>query len=270
MAEEIRNAAIVVPRALMTGLCINGVLGWAMVIVTLFCMGNLDDALAENPLYPYMTIFRKAVDSRAGAAAMTAIVIVTSVSATTGCLASASRVYFAFARDRGPPGWQYLRKLNPRTNIPGYAVLTAALIAILLSLVNIGDQAAFNGVLSIAIAGLFSSYFFAAVLLLSRRLRGEIHPADHSLELVNAVGSRLTWGPWHLKGAFGVANNCFSCVYLFFVFFFSFWPADSHVTPLNMNWSILVTGVVVVFSTLYYIGWARKTYTGPVVEIDGL
>ncbi|KJZ76459.1 hypothetical protein HIM_04188 [Hirsutella minnesotensis 3608] len=270
MSEEIRNAAVVVPRSLMTGLCINGVLGWVMIITTLYCVGDIDAALAENPLYPFMAIFRKAVGSTAGAAAMASIVIIAATSATTGSLASASRVYFAFARDRGLPGWKLLRQVNQRTNIPSYAVLTTALIAILLSLVNFGGKAAFNGVISISIAGLFGSYLFAAVLLLYRRLRGDIYPADPSLDLTNTVGTRLTWGPWYLKGALGTANNIFSCIYLCFILFFSFWPGDSQVNLENMNWSILVTTLVVILSTLYYLGWARKTYTGPVIEINEL
>jgi hypothetical protein len=35
-----------------------------------------------------------------------------------------------------------------------------------------------------------------------------------------------------------------------------------------MNWAILVTGAIAVLSAVYYAVWARKTYHGPVVEID--
>ena len=34
-----------------------------------------------------------------------------------------------------------------------------------------------------------------------------------------------------------------------------------------MNFSVLMTGSVVLFSVVYYWVWARRVYRGPVVEI---
>ncbi|KAI0457282.1 putative GABA permease [Xylaria acuta] len=266
MSEEIRDAAMVVPRSLMTGLAINGTLGFAMMVATLYSLGDLDVALAENPQYPFMSVFRHAVGSTAGATVMSALVVVMSFSATTGCLASTSRIYWAFARDRALPGWKVLKQISPRTSIPEYAVMVTVFIAIILSLVNIGHAAAFNGVISISIAGLFGSYLIAACLLLYRRVAGDIQVRHDDDSLTNTMGGNLTWGPWRLRGALGIANNAFSCAYLIYIFFFSFWPPFSDVTPETFNWAVLVFGTVVSFSVVYYVVWARKIYTGPVVE----
>lgn len=269
MAEEIRNAAVVIPWSLLTGLAINGALGFSMLIVTLYCVAasDIDAALAENPSYPFMAIFRTAVGSTAGAAAMASVIVVMAFSATTGCVASTSRLYWAFARDRGLPGWKILMRTSQRTSIPLYAVLTTTIIAIILSLVNIGDATAFNGVISISIAGLFGSYLMVSSLLLYRRLRGQIRNPSPDDLLVNTVDSTLIWGPWRLPGLFGIANNAFSCAYLLFIFFFSFWPATREVTPAHMNWAVLVFGSVITFSVLYYVTWARRVYSGPIVEV---
>ncbi|KAI1335037.1 putative GABA permease [Xylariaceae sp. FL0016] len=267
MSEEIRNAAVVIPRSIMTGLAINGSLGFAMIIATLFCIGDIDTALAENPQYPFMAIFRRAVGSTAGAAVMSSIPVVMSFSATTGCIASASRIYWAFARDRGLPGWGFLKKVSPRTSIPVNAVLTTTFIAIVLSLVNIGDSTAFNGVISISIAGVFGSYIIAASLLLYRRLTGGIHEPSDDDSITNTMGTGLTWGPWRLRGALGTANNAFSCCYLTFVFFFSFWPSSRDVTAENFNWAVVVFVSVLLFSMVYYTVWARRVYLGPIIEI---
>lgn len=112
MAEEIHNAPIVVPRAILRSVLVNGTLGFAMMIVVLYCISDLDLALAENPMYPIMWIFRQALGSVAGAAAMSSIIVVMSFSATTGVMASASRILWAFARDRGVPGWRYLEEVS--------------------------------------------------------------------------------------------------------------------------------------------------------------
>lgn len=41
-------------------------------------------------------------------------------------------------------------------------------------------------------------------------------------------------------------------------------------TAKNMNYTILVTGAVTGLSVIYYLLWARKTYSGPVIEIAGV
>jgi choline transport protein len=137
--------------------------------------------------------------------------------------------------------------------------------------VNLGSTTAFNGVISLSIAGLFSSYLLTSSLLLYRRCTGAILPASEAFETdtpsVTADGMvRVFWGPWRVPGVLGIANNVFACAYLAFVFFFSFWPSFAAVTPANMNWAILVTGATALLSAIYYFVWARKTYHGPVVE----
>ena len=51
------------------------------------------------------------------------------------------------------------------------------------------------------------------------------------------------------------------------IFFFSFWPVATPVEPKTMNFSVLMTGLVVLFAVLYYVMWARRTYKGPIVEV---
>lgn len=148
-----------------------------------------------------------------------------------------------------------------------------SIIACILALINIGSITAFNGVISVAIAGLFSSYILTSSLLLYRRCTGAILPAGQAFETstpsITPDGmQRVYWGPWKIPGAFGIANNAFACVYLTFVFFFSFWPTASTVNAATMNYSILVTGVIALFSTVYYLVWAKHSYHGPVIETD--
>lgn len=159
--------------------------------------------------------------------------------------------------------------MSPRTSIPVYSVVTTAIVAALLALVNIGSTTAFNGIISISIAGLFSSYLLVASMLLYHRCTGGIkETGSSSVDLTAGGAGNLAWGPWKMPHAFGIANNAFACIYLTFILFFSFWPTFADVNPQNMNWSILVTGAAAIFSTVYYLVWAKKTYTGPVVEID--
>ncbi|KAJ8131747.1 hypothetical protein O1611_g1876 [Lasiodiplodia mahajangana] len=267
MAEEIHNPGIVLPWSLLTTLIINGLLGFGMIIALLYCMGDIDAALAEDAHYPFMPILRNSLESTAGAAILTSLIVVMTFTAATGTLASTSRIYWAFARDRALPGWRTLKKTSTRTNIPFNAVLTTAVFSIILSLINIGDATAFNGVISISIAGLLGSYLIAACVLLYRRLTGGIREPNGNDEKVNRVGSDLSWGPWRIRGPLGVIINILAIAFLIFFLFFSFWPTSRMVTPQNFNWAVLATGVVLLFSVVYYFIWARKVYTGPVIEV---
>ena len=112
LSEEIHNAQVVVPRSIMTGVAINGSLGFVMVLTVLLRIGDMDAVLAENPAFPFMAIFHQAVQSRAGAAVMASIVMVLTISANVGFSASTSRICWAFARDKGLPGWRQLSKVR--------------------------------------------------------------------------------------------------------------------------------------------------------------
>jgi choline transport protein len=77
----------------------------------------------------------------------------------------------------------------------------------------------------------------------------------------------LTWGPWRLNGTLGTVNNVVACCYLCLLIFFSFWPATAKIeSAASMNWAIVVTAGVAVFSIGYYAAYARKSYTGPLVD----
>jgi hypothetical protein len=96
----------------MTGIWINGSLGFGMMLTMLFRSGDIAAATKENPSFPFISIFHHAVQSVSGAAAMTAFVMILSTCCAVGTLASSSRVFWAFSRDRGMPGWRTLSKVS--------------------------------------------------------------------------------------------------------------------------------------------------------------
>lgn len=106
MSEEINNATVIVPRAMIFSISLNGLLGLGMLIATLFCLGDVDKVLAAP--YPFMAIFEQAVGNAGGATAMSAIITVLMICALISFVATGSRMTWSFARDRGLPGWRYL------------------------------------------------------------------------------------------------------------------------------------------------------------------
>lgn len=118
MSEEIRNAALVVPRSIMISIFINGALGFAVLLVTLFSLNDIKKVLKTPTGFPYMQVFLDATGSVAGATVMAGIIVVMSFSANIGILATASRMCWSFCRDRGLPGWHFLQHVRDPLNDP--------------------------------------------------------------------------------------------------------------------------------------------------------
>lgn len=52
MSEEIENAALNVPRAILTTMILNGATGFAMVLAILFCLGDPNSVLVGFHPFP--------------------------------------------------------------------------------------------------------------------------------------------------------------------------------------------------------------------------
>ena len=269
MAEEIQHASVVVPRAIITSIILNGFMGFGIALALLFCIGDIDAALHTKTGFPYIEIFFQAVQNLAGAAIMTSIIIALSLCATVSIVATASRQLWAFSRDRAVPGWTFLQRVHPKSAVPLYSVMVTTIISCLLALIVLGSSTAFNDIVSLSVVGLFGSYLLTALLLLWRRVQGSIllHATSEDA-LTNVPGAQLMWGPWRIPGIWGVLTNGFAIVYLIIVFFFSLWPPSNHPSAKTMNYSCLMLGATMIFSVFYYFVRARKVYTGPVIEVN--
>ena len=117
MAEEVQNADVVVPWSMVSTTILNGALGFAMVVAVLFVTPDIESALESRTGslgYPFMDIFLTATRSLGGATTMIAIVIVVCAFANVAFVATASRLIWSFARDRGFPGWRHVSKVGFR------------------------------------------------------------------------------------------------------------------------------------------------------------
>ena len=124
-------------------------------------------------------------------------------------------------------------------------------ITVLSALIDLGSATALNAVLSLVTAGFYSSILISCIVLLVKRITRP---------------SEIGWGPFKL-GKFGLPINVLAITWTIIGLFFSFWPADAHVTPDNMNWSILVFGATLLLSTVFWFLHGKKVYTGPIRDV---
>jgi amino acid transporter len=252
MSEEIRDAGRYVPIAMFWSYTSNGIIALILLITYLFSIDSVDNALNDPSGYPFIYVFQTAMPT-SGVNALTIIILILVIAANIDYNASTSRQTFAFARDKGLPFAKWIGAVHPQKEIPVNAVLLSCLITALLSIINIGSDAAFNAIISVQVGALMLSYSVSISCILYRRLA---HP-----ELM--VPARWSLGRW------GLAINVIGLAYVLFAFFWSFWPNAIPVDLENFNWSVVIfVGVLVVALGMYAVQ-GRRRYTGPVVQVVG-
>jgi amino acid transporter len=167
-------------------------------------------------------------------------------------LATCAREIFAFARDKGLPFSSYQSKMDPKLRIPSNAVYVSSVAVVLLYLINLGSDLAFNIIVSLSLLGLLSTYMISIGCVLLKRIRGEPLPP-----------ARWSLGRW------GLPINAFAFFYSGFVIVFSCFPTTIPVDFATANWSPLVWVGVIVVSVVFYLVHGKKHYTAPVEFVEG-
>ena len=65
-AEELANAPRLIPQSMIGSVIINGVLAFAILVASLFCIGDADAALNTDTGFPVIEIFHQALHSNGG------------------------------------------------------------------------------------------------------------------------------------------------------------------------------------------------------------
>ncbi|PSK38471.1 Choline transport protein [Elsinoe australis] len=250
MAEEIKDASRILPRAMMCAWALNGLTGWIMSITFAYCLGPLEDALAPSYNFAYIGTFYTATGSVHGTTVMASVILVMQFCNIVTCMAGASRQMFAFARDSGMPFSRLLENVHPTLKVPVNTIVITWFITCLLSLINLGSNVTFNAIGSLTSTALLSSYIFSIACIAWKRARGE-----------PLLPSRWSLGNW------GLPTNLASLVFLTITFLFACFPLSLPVVPMTMNWASVIFGGVSIFAVTFYIAHARRSYVAPVAII---
>lgn len=251
MAEEVKNSRRVIPRAMLCGVFINALLAIGFAITILYTMGSLEAALQSPTDYPIIGIYKQATQSNKGATAMLCFVGFPGFVALFNGLASVTRLTWSFARDNGLPFSEFFLKISPRYRIPLRCLWLVSTVVILLSLINIGSEAAFNAILSLSAIALYFSYLVPILFLVIKRVR-----SPHEIQ----------WGPFHL-GRWGLPINLFAIVWAVYILIFLPFPSTLPVTKENMNYAAPVFIGVIFFAVIDWCFRGRHRWSGPVGKI---
>ncbi|KAF2218521.1 amino acid/polyamine transporter I [Elsinoe ampelina] len=252
MSEEVKDAAVTIPKAMMATYIINFLLLFPGMVTVAYHIPDLAEALDDPTTYPAIYVLRPAM-SIGWMSGLLAVITLLLLCSNIVYLAAVSRDLFAFARDQGLPFSKWLSTVDSKRNIPVHASQFSSVIATLLSLIYIGSPVAFYAITSLGVLSLLLCYTMSIGCLLWRKIA---HP-----ETLPPVRFSL--------GRFGVAINAAAMVFGIWAAFWVSWPQATPVTAEGMNWAPVIFVVVMLVSLVFFFVKGKNTYFGPVVDVEG-
>ncbi|KAK5706031.1 hypothetical protein LTR97_001017 [Elasticomyces elasticus] len=249
LAEELKDASYILPRAMVSSALINYATAFTMIIsfVSAIDPASLEDVLATSTGQPWVAVIRHVTGSQAATIALAVVMCFQLTFTSINQATTSSRQLWAFARDKGVPFHGFLSKVSERDGVPHNAVFVTLGSTVVFSMIIIGSTIAFNVILSVCNVALIISYIICIATMVAKRLRGEKLPL-----------SRFNLGR---AGLFiNIAALCWLSVLGVFLCF----PAVPNPTPASMNWACLMFGVVMIFACVWYFVRGRHEYDGPV------
>ncbi|KAL4739974.1 amino acid/polyamine transporter I [Aspergillus similis] len=252
MSEEVHNARLTIPRSMVWGTLLNGIMAFGYAIAILYFMGPSPEAYASALMtstgYPIIEIAYQATGSKAATFMLMATGMLPGWIAFFNGLASVTRLMWAFARDNGLPFSDFFVKVDGRLKIPLRALGLVTSWIFVLSFMQTGSTAAFNAILSLSALGLYISYLFPLVFLVGSRLKGDAPTGAYGL------------------GRWGLPLNLTAILFAAYFAVFLPFPPTLPVTPENMNFSGPVLGFIMLCSCVDWAVRGRHKWTGPTMR----
>ena len=257
VSEETHGASETAAKGLWRSVFWAAVFGWLVLLA--FTFAATDVKAVNEGGGTVFAIFDSAL-STAWAKAILIIAVVGQLFCGMAGLTSASRMCYAFSRDRAVPGHRYWTRLNHH-RVPAYSVIFMATWALIVTIPALwdptGDQipTAFFAVVSITVIGLYIAYVMPVYL---RWRKGDAWEA----------------GPWSLGRKYRWINPIAVIWVILMVIIFSL-PFTPAAVPWNdeFEWSAVNYAPITVIVVLGAVGiwWlvsARHKFTGPVRNIE--
>jgi amino acid transporter len=257
ISEETQGAALGAAKGVWRSVFWAGVIGWLVLLAITFAATKVG-FVTNQGLGSSLAIFDSSLDPWASKAVVM-IATIGQLFCGMACLTSASRMCYAFSRDRAVPGHRLWTRLNHH-RVPAFSVIFMALCALVVTLpALIGDDNnytyAFYAVVSITVIGLYIAYVIPTFL----RWR---------------MGDAFKPGPWTLGRKYKWVNPAAVVWVIICVIVFSL-PQGAAGAPWadEFDWKYVNYAPFTVIAVIAAVGlwWllsARHTFTGPIRQLD--
>ena len=252
MSEETRQASRAAAVGMVMAVVASVFFGFILLVAITFAVPDVDGTVGAAA-FAVVYIWQTSMGD-AWAAFLLFIAVVAQFFCGTASVTSASRMMFAFSRDRAVPGSALWRKVA-RNRVPVNAVVAIGVLAWLIIVPSLFSPVAYFVATSIAVIGL--NIAFALPIILRIRAGSRFEPGAWSL------GRHYRW-----IAPLAVAWIAFICVVGVLPISPNGIPGAEEFDPALVNYSpFTVVAALVLFGGWYLIS-ARKWFTGPIREAD--
>jgi amino acid transporter len=253
MSEETQNASRAAARGVIMSIVVSAIFGYILALGVTFAIQDVA-ATTGAGTFAVKQVLLDSLGTRT-AEVMLFITVGAQLYCGMSSVTSASRMMYAFSRDRAVPGHQLWRKLNSE-RVPAYAVCAIVVLAFLCAFpayFGPNGVVAYAAVTSIATIGLYIAYAIPIFL----RLR---------------AGDAWEAGEWTL-GRWYRPVGIIACVWVAFIavlFIMPITPAgipgNAHFTWVSVNYApIAVLGTLVLVGGWWLLS-AKKWFKGPIAQ----
>jgi len=256
ISEETHGAEESAPKGVWRSVFYSALIGWIVLLAITFAatdVGAINDGGGTS-----LAVIESALSSTA-AEIVILISCIGQLFCGMACVTSASRMTYAFSRDRAIPGWRIWTKLN-HNRVPVGAVLLVCALALLVTVPALwsnssGIPVAFFAVVSVCVIGLYIAYAIPIYL----RWR---------------IGDEFNAGPWN-NGRKYKWMNLIATIWVGIITVIFCLPFTPAAVPFSdefdwnaVNYAPLTVGGVFVAVGIWWLVSARHSFTGPVRNIE--
>jgi amino acid transporter len=245
VSEETVHADRSVPRGIIMSVAVSAIAGYVLLMGFVLAIPDLGKTMGATNAVLYI------LTTRLGMSVGTALFIVALVAeffCGTASITANSRMIYAFARDRGMPGWRLWSKIDKQKHVPANAIWLAIICAFILALPALFSSVIYAAVTAISTIGLYVAYVIPSFL---RR----VHP------------ERFTPGTFQL-GKWGPIVGWIAVVWVVFICILFMLPTTWPITLSTFNFTPVVLLVVFACLVPWYLLSVRHWFKGPISEFE--
>ncbi|EXJ58425.1 hypothetical protein A1O7_05850 [Cladophialophora yegresii CBS 114405] len=244
LVEEMKHASKEAPRVMVWSMIFCSVTSWLGAILLLWTAGDWEEYMLASQ--PYMNWWMDVCNSVYGGGIFCALIMIgLNFFIIVGTNNAGSRLAWSMARDKAFPYSDYFAHVSTRFHIPLRAMIAILVVDLVIGLIVLGSDLAFESIISGGGVTLQIGYVTPIIVVL---IRGR---------------SILPPRPYFDLGRWGYPINVISVCWSLVIITMYLCPLYVPVTIATidyMNWSCLIVGATILFPGIYWVWRARFRY----------
>lgn len=250
LAQETKNAKRTLPRVLACSVPISTLLSFGFAIFLAYRMGDFanygDSSLGEV----YLTLYADSIGLGPGLAIATTIMLTLAFFVASQTMTGASRLIWAMSMANGVPYSRYWAHVDNRVQVPMRAFWASFGATLLLGLLYLGGDSAWNAIAS-SVAISYQLVYVAPAATLLYYGRHVLPPHNFNL------------GKYPY---FGITVNTLTVLWGVFISVVSLFPVFLPATGDTMNYAIVVFAVWALVVGVYWVVGGKKKFVREQVD----